>query len=101
MQSHVSQVEDATVMIDHGTERSRGFGFITFASAGSVEGAMAEASHELDGKTVEVGPARKKTGDWQCSECPARVFASKNACFLCGAKKPGGGGGAGGFGYNE
>ena len=43
--------------------RSRGFGFITFASPESVQAAMAEANHELDNKKVEVKSAHaKETG---------------------------------------
>ncbi|CAK0864593.1 unnamed protein product, partial [Prorocentrum cordatum] len=30
-----------------------------------------------------------RPGDWDCPECGARVFASKSACFKCGARKDG------------
>ena len=31
-----------------------------------------------------------RPGDWNCSECGATgIFASKSACFKCGADKPG------------
>ena len=42
-----------------------------------------------------------KPGDWTCSSCSANVFASKNACFKCGAPKPGAGGGGGGGSYGR
>lgn len=29
-----------------------------------------------------------RPGDWHCSECGSLVFASKDACFKCGARKP-------------
>jgi len=57
------QVEDAIVMTDRETERSRGFGFITFVSAEAVEAAMAETNHELEGKVVEVKSAHAKQKD--------------------------------------
>merc|ERR1740124_1433326 len=44
-----------------------------------------------------------RPGDWVCGSCGANVFASKSACFRCGAPKPmyggyPGGGGMGGYG---
>jgi len=30
-----------------------------------------------------------RPGDWDCAQCGARVFASKSACFKCGARKDG------------
>lgn len=44
------------------------------------------------------GKSGPKPGDWQCAECGADVFASKDSCFKCGASKPGGGGGGKGDG---
>merc|ERR1719453_244095 len=49
------------------------------------------------------GGGNTRPGDWTCPGCNANVFASKNACFKCGAPKPMGGppmmgGGYGGFG---
>lgn len=41
-----------------------------------------------DGKGCDSRP-----GDWTCPGCRASVFASKDACFKCGERKPGGGGG--------
>mmetsp|Transcript_3968 Transcript_3968/g.6969 ORF Transcript_3968/g.6969 Transcript_3968/m.6969 type:complete len:158 (+) Transcript_3968:137-610(+) len=37
----------------------------------------------------------KRPGDWDCPECGALVFASKDACFKCGAPRDGGGRGGG------
>jgi len=37
-------------------------------------------------------------GDWNCPECGAMVFASKNACYKCKAPKPAGSDGGGGYG---
>ena len=47
------------------------------------------------------GSAEMRPGDWLCPGCGAAVFASKPACFRCGAAKPAagaGGRGAGGRG---
>ena len=30
-----------------------------------------------------------REGDWNCPKCHSNVFASKKACFRCGASKPG------------
>jgi len=54
------QVEDAIVMTDRETERSRGFGFITFATAEAVTAAIADTNHQLEGKVVEVKSAHAK-----------------------------------------
>ena len=43
-------------------------------------------------------------GDWNCPNCDATVFASKNSCYKCQTPKPagtGGGGGGGGYGANH
>ena len=35
----------------------------------------------------------RKPGDWDCSQCPAVTFASRDKCHKCGAPKPPGAGG--------
>lgn len=48
-------IEDAVVMMDPGTQRSRGFGFVTYSDTASVEAAVANYDkNEVDGKWVEV-----------------------------------------------
>ena len=49
-------VTDAVVMIDRTTQRSRGFGFITFADEISMQ-AVLNQPHTIGGKTVEVKEA--------------------------------------------
>jgi len=53
-------INDAVVMFDRQTQRSRGFGFITFQNHGSVEQVFQDEPHELNGKAVEVKRAEPK-----------------------------------------
>ncbi|XGW28934.1 hypothetical protein V3C99_008607 [Haemonchus contortus] len=47
------ELTDIIVMRDPNTKRSRGFGFVTFASKANVDAAMAARPHVIDGKTVD------------------------------------------------
>jgi len=48
-------IEDAVVMMDPSTQRSRGFGFVTFTDSSSVEACMQQYnSNEIEGKWIEV-----------------------------------------------
>ena len=53
-------IKDAIIMRDRTTNRSRGFGFVTFVDSASVTAVLAEQYHELDGRKVEVKPAMPK-----------------------------------------
>eukprot|EP01038_Epipyxis_sp_PR26KG_P013888 gene13888-18625_t len=46
-------VQDAVVMKDPVTKRSRGFGFITFCDVNSVDNALAHEPHTIDARKVE------------------------------------------------
>lgn len=49
------EIKDAVVMMDAATQRHRGFGFVTFMNASSVEMAITnDAGNVIDGKWVEV-----------------------------------------------
>eukprot|EP00932_Pfiesteria_piscicida_P012693 SRR837773.24100.p2 GENE.SRR837773.24100~~SRR837773.24100.p2 ORF type:complete len:144 (-),score=43.53 SRR837773.24100:65-496(-) len=61
--------------------RSRGRGGGSYGGGGGYGG----------GKGGGKGDSRP--GDWTCPDCGANVFASKDSCFKCGARKSGGGGG--------
>jgi len=51
--SKFGDVTEVMVMKDPTTRRSRGFGFVTFADAASVDKVLAFGSHELDGKKID------------------------------------------------
>lgn len=55
------QVDDAKVMTDRDTGRSRGFGFVTFADEASAQQAMrAMDGSVLDGRTLAVNEAQER-----------------------------------------
>jgi len=51
--SQFGDVAEVMVMKDPATRRSRGFGFITFTSAQSVNKVLSYPAHQLDGKLIE------------------------------------------------
>ena len=53
---------DAVVMVDRTTNKSRGFGFVTFVEDGAAR-AVASQRHELHGKTVDVKSAEPMKSD--------------------------------------
>lgn len=54
-------VEDAIIMMDHATHRSRGFGFVTFDNEEAVEKVMENRTHVISSKSVECKRAVPKT----------------------------------------
>jgi len=54
------EVEAVTIMRDHGTGRSRGFGFVNFSDPSVVEEALNQKDLSLDGRTLEIKPAVPK-----------------------------------------
>eukprot|EP00095_Tigriopus_kingsejongensis_P007706 maker-scaffold142_size315517-snap-gene-2.23 protein:Tk07706 transcript:maker-scaffold142_size315517-snap-gene-2.23-mRNA-1 annotation:"hypothetical protein D910_12176" len=59
--SQFGQVTDVLVMKDPVTQRSRGFGFITFSAPESVDKVLTEPSHMLDGKKIDPKHATPKS----------------------------------------
>lgn len=55
------EVTEVMVMFDKLTEKSRGFGFVTFADANTVHTCLQIPGLEVDGKVVEIKPAQEKT----------------------------------------
>ena len=64
LRSHFEQcgtVEDAKVINDRDTGRSRGFGFVTFSDADSASDAIERLDGvELDGRTLNVSIAKER-----------------------------------------
>ncbi|MCL4361236.1 RNA-binding protein [Candidatus Dependentiae bacterium] len=64
LSKHFSQagtVEEAVIVKDKETKRSRGFGFVTFASAEEANRAIKELDGSmLDGKTIKVNIAKER-----------------------------------------
>ncbi len=54
-------VEEAKVIYDRETGRSRGFGFVTFSDDDAAQAAIAEMDgSELDGRTIKVNEAQER-----------------------------------------
>ena len=57
------QVEEAKVITDRDTGRSRGFGFVTFAETDCAEKALSNMNGaDLDGRTLRVDLAAERNG---------------------------------------
>jgi len=84
-------VEEVIVMTDSLTNKSRGFGFVTFAELEGAEAALVSKDHMVDGKNVEVKMAQPKTDRAQ--------KGGKGG--YGGGKGYGGGMGYGGGGYQQ
>lgn len=83
-------ITDVVVMYDHGTQRPRGFGFITYDSEDAVDRVLYTSFHELKGKMVEVKRAIPK----ELSPSPVRNSVSSLGSVLRG-------GGPYGSGYGQ
>jgi RNA recognition motif-containing protein len=58
----VGQVEEANILTDKMTGRSRGFGFVTMANDADADSAISKLNgSELDGRKIVVSEARPKT----------------------------------------
>jgi cold-inducible RNA-binding protein len=55
------QIDEAKVILDRETGRSRGFGFVTFIEAASARNAMSEMNGtNLDGRSIKVNEAEER-----------------------------------------
>lgn len=59
--SSIGPIEDAFILKDRETKRSRGFGFVTFESDEDAERAIAELDgKEVDGRNIVVNVAKER-----------------------------------------
>lgn len=60
--SKFGNIEEATVITDRETGRSRGFGFVTFSDAESADRSVKEMDGvELDGRNIKVNIAKERS----------------------------------------
>jgi len=58
------EIEEAIVMVDKFTNRSKGFGFVTFVNDADADKAIAELNKkEIEGRALNVNEARPKRDD--------------------------------------
>ncbi len=58
--SSYGEITDAVVIMDRETQRSKGFGFVTFKNAEDAKSALEMNSKEVDGRTLVVNVARPR-----------------------------------------
>ncbi|XP_002128347.2 RNA-binding protein 3 [Ciona intestinalis] len=62
--SHIGEIEHIVLLKDKETQKSRGFGFITFKDKSSVELAISSMNHKIImGRPIVVNYAEKKSGN--------------------------------------
>lgn len=74
--SAYGKVQDAVVMKDPVTKRSRGFGFITYADIDSVDNALAREPHTIDSRKVEAKRAVPRSDASKETVTPKSTTAS-------------------------
>ncbi|CAO4375364.1 unnamed protein product [Caenorhabditis nigoni] len=72
-------VVDTVVMRDNATQRSRGFGFVTFAWIASAEMAIRNGPHKINGRTVELKRSIPKERMSNNSEQPSSSTTQKSS----------------------
>ena len=53
-------IEEVKIIIDHQTNRSKGFGFITFATPEAMEASLAKNGEEVQGRKLRVNQAEER-----------------------------------------
>lgn len=56
-------VTEATVIMDRATNRSKGFGFVTFATADAAQAALQSNGQDLGGRALKVSLAKEDGGE--------------------------------------
>lgn len=90
-------IEEAIVVKDRDTNRSRGFGFVRFANAADADAAMnAMTNQEFDGRIIRVDKASERTGPRNDGGFHGR--GGYNRAESGGGYRGGYGGGSGSYG---
>lgn len=79
--SQWGELTDVVVMRDQRSNKSRGFGFVTFKESAAVDKAQSERPHKLDGKDVDSKRAMPR------EETSPEVHAAVKKLFVGGLKK--------------
>ena len=58
--SEYGDIEEVKIIIDHQTNRSKGFGFITFATPEAMEASLAKNGEEVQGRKLRVNQAEER-----------------------------------------
>ncbi len=58
--SEYGDIEDVKIIIDHQTNRSKGFGFITFSTPEAMEASLAKNGAEVQGRKLRVNQAEER-----------------------------------------
>lgn len=58
--SSYGEITDAVVIMDRETQRSKGFGFVTFKNAEDAKSALEMNNKEVEGRTLVVNVARPR-----------------------------------------
>ncbi|KAL2095363.1 hypothetical protein ACEWY4_010082 [Coilia grayii] len=86
--SKFGEIRECMVMRDPTTKRSRGFGFVTFADAASVDKVLAQTHHELDSKTIDPKVAfPRRTQPKPILACPDTILIAAGIAVTLAAGK--------------
>ena len=58
-------IQEAKIILDRDTGRSRGFAFVTFSSAEAADAALALDGQDLCGRTIRVNIATERGGGYR------------------------------------
>tara|TARA_A100001015_G_scaffold45151_1_gene49734 strand:+ start:136 stop:408 length:273 start_codon:yes stop_codon:yes gene_type:complete len=58
--SEFGDIEEVKIIIDHQTNRSKGFGFITFSTPEAMEASLVKNGEEVQGRKLRVNQAEER-----------------------------------------